>query len=35
MKNVNEKIDNCHKAIISLYKYLGILGTGVLTIIGM
>jgi len=35
MQNINKKIDNCHKAIISLYKYLGILGGGVLTIIGM
>ena len=35
MININKKIENCHKAIISLYKYLGILGTGVLAIIAM
>jgi len=35
VENINKKIDNCHKAISSFYKYLSILGTGVLAIIGM
>lgn len=35
MKNIQEKIDNCHKAIENLYMYLRILGTGVLAIIAI